>query len=183
MTLFVEQGYERFSLRALAREMGCSHATPYRYFRDKAEIFAVVRAEGFRQFGAFLEARLDGIPDPEQRLRTLAVAYCDFATDHATAFSIIFATSTPTPAGHGFVQEAGFEAWSVLYRTVAEAILKGVIVGEPNTLAHLFWSGIHGVAMLGATGNLNVGIDAATLTSAMATTLLDAHRPTSGAFS
>ncbi len=42
------------TLRALAAELGCSPMTPYRYFENKAELFAVVRADAFRRFAAFL---------------------------------------------------------------------------------------------------------------------------------
>ena len=50
-----ESGYEGVTLRGLARDLGCSYATPYRYFRDKEEIFAAVRALAYERFGAALE--------------------------------------------------------------------------------------------------------------------------------
>lgn len=43
--LFAERGVEGVTLRALARELGCSPRTPYRYFRNKDEIFLAVRVQ------------------------------------------------------------------------------------------------------------------------------------------
>ena len=40
---FAEQGIEGMSLRGLAAAAGCSRTTPYRYFKNKAEILAAVR--------------------------------------------------------------------------------------------------------------------------------------------
>ena len=85
MTLFDELGYDQFSLRALARELGCSHTTPYRYFQSKVAIFAEVRAEGFRRFAASLTAALHASGEPRERLRILARAYFDFAQEQRAA--------------------------------------------------------------------------------------------------
>ncbi|MDP6541055.1 MAG: helix-turn-helix domain-containing protein, partial [Planctomycetota bacterium] len=39
---FAERGFDGVSLRSITDELGCSRMTPYRYFRDKADIFAAV---------------------------------------------------------------------------------------------------------------------------------------------
>ena len=44
---FVHQGYESFSLRRLAGQIGYSPAAIYRHFRDKDEIFSCLREESF----------------------------------------------------------------------------------------------------------------------------------------
>ena len=46
---FSERGAEGVTMRALADEAGCSRTTPYRYFKNKAEILAAVRTTGFRR--------------------------------------------------------------------------------------------------------------------------------------
>ncbi len=46
--LFAQQ--DEVSLRQLASAMGCSHATPYRYFESKEELFMAVRAQCFIRF-------------------------------------------------------------------------------------------------------------------------------------
>src|SRR5581483_9000155 len=45
--LFAEQGPRAASMRQLAAKLGVSPMTPYRYFKDKDDILAAVRASGF----------------------------------------------------------------------------------------------------------------------------------------
>ena len=42
---FARFGYEGVTMRQLAEALGCSPKTPYRYFKDKADILATVRAQ------------------------------------------------------------------------------------------------------------------------------------------
>lgn len=177
MRLFAKEGYEAFSLRTLARELGVSHATPYRYFRSKAEIFAAVRAESFRRFGAFLEARLKGSRAPHRRLRILARGYFDFALTEPAAFRLAFELGQPDPEDPGEVDAAAFEAWSVLTRVVGEAVEAGTLEGDPDALAHTLWAGVHGVAALELAGRLRAGMDADELLELVTEALIRAHAP------
>lgn len=177
MTLFDELGYDHFSLRALARELGCSHATPYRYFEGKDALFAEVRAEGFRRFAAFLTARLEASSEPRRRLRILARAYFDFAQEQPAAFRIIFELGQPTPEDYPGVNEAASAAWGVLVGVVEEAIDAGVLAGRSGHLAHVMWAGIHGVATLELAHKLTMGKSGASLVDAMTDALLAAHAP------
>src|SRR5471030_3037509 len=52
---FARHGYEGVTMRQLAEALGCSPKTPYRYFKDKADILATVRAQAFAKFAAALE--------------------------------------------------------------------------------------------------------------------------------
>lgn len=173
--LFVEQGYEGFSLRALAAELGCSHTTPYRYFADKDAIFAAVRAECFRRFASFLRARLREDADPIDRLRLLARAYFDFASDQPSAFRIVFELGQPHPTESPEVAEAGADAWSVLYDVVRDAIDAGALEGSPLEVAHTMWAGIHGVATLHLAQKLVAGRSADATLEAMTEALVRAH--------
>ena len=53
--LFAERGPQGVTMRELARELGVSAMTPYRYFKDKESILAAVRANAFDDFAAALE--------------------------------------------------------------------------------------------------------------------------------
>jgi AcrR family transcriptional regulator len=52
--LFAEHGPNAVTMRQLAAELGCSPMTPYRYFKDKDEILAAVRAAAFDRFSEAL---------------------------------------------------------------------------------------------------------------------------------
>jgi AcrR family transcriptional regulator len=43
--LFARHGYESMTMRTIAADLRASPMTAYRYFKSKAEIFALVRAE------------------------------------------------------------------------------------------------------------------------------------------
>ncbi len=177
MRLFVEQGYEAFSLRTLARELGCSHTTPYRYFADKGEIFATVRAESFRRFGEFLRRRIARSSDPEVQLRRLARGYFDFAREHPAPFRVAFELSRPAASTYAFVEEAAQDAWTVLFGTVARAVEAGVLDGEVNALAHTMWAGVHGVAALELAGRLGATPGAVKVLESVTDALIRAHAP------
>ena len=66
-TLFLEQGYERFSLRKVAERIGYSPTTIYLYFRDKDDLLFTVVDEGFVRFGQQLAAATESQEDPWER--------------------------------------------------------------------------------------------------------------------
>src|SRR2546430_17566244 len=49
--LFLEQGYDHFSLRKVAERIGYSPTTIYLYFREKDDLLFTVGDEGFKRFG------------------------------------------------------------------------------------------------------------------------------------
>jgi len=56
--MFDARGPEGFTMRELAAELGVSAMTPYRYFKDKEDILAAVRARAFNRFADALETAL-----------------------------------------------------------------------------------------------------------------------------
>jgi AcrR family transcriptional regulator len=56
--IFVEKGRDGLNMRTLAAQLGVSAMTPYRYFRDKEEILAAIRARAFSRFADQLEEAL-----------------------------------------------------------------------------------------------------------------------------
>ena len=66
---FATRGAQGVTMRELAKELGCSAMTPYRYFRDKDEILAMVRAAAFNRFAARLEAAAKEAPGTDRSRR------------------------------------------------------------------------------------------------------------------
>ena len=106
---------DEVSLRQLATALGCSHATPYRYFESKEELFMAVRAECYRRLAKALETRLEAIDDPYERLMALMEGYATFAHDHRAEFRLMFqvgaaaarCVSAVSPGGGGDVDARG----------------------------------------------------------------------------
>jgi AcrR family transcriptional regulator len=80
--LFARNGYAAVTLRAIAEGLGTSHMAPYRYFENKAEIFAMVRADAFRRFSDVQERAFVSTEEPLERLFSMRAAYVRFALDH-----------------------------------------------------------------------------------------------------
>lgn len=173
---FSAGGYEGVTLRGLARELGCSYATPYRYFRDKLEIFAAVRALAFERFAAALEAGAEGETEPERRLRALGAAYLRFAREEPQAYRIMFQLDQRADAYPEYAAKE-LRSWEILREAVARAVESGVFCGDPTSIAHVMWAGVHGLASLHLAGKLVLGRDADALSSAMLDALFAAHRP------
>ncbi|MEM7052176.1 MAG: TetR/AcrR family transcriptional regulator [Acidobacteriota bacterium] len=177
LEMFAERGYGAVSLRALARQLGCSAATPYRYFESKEEIYAAVRSLGFDRFHEHLARFLADNHDPEEEIRVLGRAYFAFAEQQSHAFRIMFQLEQPAPEDFPGHHETERNAWGVLLGSFQRAVAAGVLTGSPTTLAHLFWVSIHGIASLHLAGKLVAGRAGEELLMPMVDSLIEAHRP------
>src|SRR5256714_12970903 len=88
--LSARHGYEGVTMRQLAEALGCSPKTPYRYFKDKADILATVRAQAFARFADTLEKATAGVTDAAERGRLTGEAYLAFALKNPHAYRIMF---------------------------------------------------------------------------------------------
>lgn len=59
--LFLEQGYEAFSMRQVAERIGYSATTIYRYYEDKDDLLFAIVHEGFTEFQRALVAALSAL--------------------------------------------------------------------------------------------------------------------------
>ena len=171
--LFASAGYSAVTMRAVAAEVGCSAMTPYRYFASKEHIFAVVRAEAFRRFADAQERGVRGIEDPEQRLRALGRVYADFARRDPDAYRLMFELGQAPASDHPELLREGERAWRVIRDAVGKAIDAGVLSGDPETVAHIFWAGTHGIVSLELAGKLQLGRTLDDLVEPMADTLIN----------
>src|SRR5215469_18650450 len=88
--LFLEQGYERFSLRKVAERIGYSPTTIYLYFRDKDDLLFTVVDEGFTRFGQQLAAAATSTVDPWERVIALGRAYVAFGLQNPVYYQLMF---------------------------------------------------------------------------------------------
>ncbi len=173
LTMFAEQ--PEVSLRQLAKAMGVSPTTPYRYFESKEELFMSVRAACYRRFAAWLRAQLDALPDPIARVFEIAVAYHDRAIEHPAEFRLMFQLGQPDPRAYPAAHQSGVDAWSVVLGTVEDAVASAELDADVPELAHLLWAGVHGIVSLSQSNRLTVGRNAEHLLEPMVASLLRAH--------
>src|SRR5712692_10137713 len=140
-TLFLEQGYERFSLRKVAERIGYSPTTIYLYFRDKDDLLFTVVDEGFVQFGQQLVAAAESQEDAWERLIALGRAYVAFGLQHPVYYQLMFMQRadflTHPPAGESQPRIASFQ---VLRQAVQQAIDAGVLrPGDAESYSDVLW--------------------------------------------
>jgi AcrR family transcriptional regulator len=151
---FAKDGFDGVSLRTITEALGCSRMTPYRYFEDKADIFAAVRTSAYRRFAAAQEKAAAEVGEPAARLSALGRAYVAFALDQPNAYRLMFELAQPDPDDHPELREAEAHAWAPLQGGVRTAVDAGLLEGNVDVLAHAFWAGVHGLVSLHLAGKL-----------------------------
>ena len=148
--LLREQGYEGFSLRALAGRVGYTPTTVYLYFKDKDDLVFEVVCEGFKQFDAALRRAVSGARDPWHRLINIGRAYIAFGLSHPMHYRLMFmqrpAFLTRQRPDN---QQSVMETFGLVVQAVARAIDAGVLKpGDPQRYCYTFWAGVHGIVAL-----------------------------------
>ena len=155
--LFAERGYRGVTLRSLAKELGVSPMTPYRYFENKEELFAMVRTEAFRRFADAQRDAVEGINDPEDALRMLGRAYVSFALDEPDAYHIMFELLQAPAGTYPELEAEQARAFSFLHDAARKGGEAGLSEGESLRRAHYLWAQIHGLVSLHLAGKLVMG--------------------------
>ncbi|WP_374472351.1 TetR/AcrR family transcriptional regulator [Phenylobacterium sp.] len=155
--LFAERGPDAVTMRQLAAELGVSPMTPYRYFKDKEDILAAIRANGFNRFAEALEEARDKARGARARGAAVGQAYVDFAFEHPHTYKLMFDLNQPHEADYPELVQAGRRANATMTAWVQDQIDEGVMEGDPEQIGLMFWSAIHGVVVLELAGKLPRG--------------------------
>lgn len=147
--LFVTDGVEATTMRAIAAKIGYTPTAIYHHFRDKD---ALLEELCLADFGALGQAmtRIGRIEDPAERLTRMGMAYTDFAIDNPSQYRFMFMTVH----GHPSIEDRftpDQDAYAFLLTTVEEGIAKGIFRPEMTDgpeIAQMFWGSIHGVISL-----------------------------------
>jgi AcrR family transcriptional regulator len=120
-------GYEGVTMRQLAEALGCSPKTPYRYFKDKADILATVRAQAFTRFADALEKAATAATDPADAAGSSARPISAFALKNPHAYRIMFELDTPVDESHPELGPAAERAARYITRGAEQMAAAGVI--------------------------------------------------------
>lgn len=148
---FATRGAEGVTMRELAKELGCSAMTPYRYFRDKDEILAMVRAAAFNRFAARLEAAAQTAPETDRSV--VSEAYVAFALDEPHAYRLMF-DLTQRDSIYPELASASQRAWRMLGAHFERLVAAGVLEGDPQLIGYAYWASLHGFTMLALANQL-----------------------------
>jgi AcrR family transcriptional regulator len=174
--IFIERGRDGFNMRELAARLGVSAMTPYRYFKDKDDILAAVRARAFENFAATLEAALAQPGEPAERGAAVASAYMRYAIEKPQCYRLMFDLSQPEEGAFPDLAAASRRARATMTDHVRLMVDAGLYEGDPVLIGHVMWATLHGVAVLHLAGKLTGKPDFATLRDEAMKALYRAYR-------
>ena len=151
------EGPSAVSLRSLARRLGVSHAAPANHFPDKAALFTAIAVEGFTLLGQAMAgavAELGPEAGAGQRFRAAGRAYTGFALAHPAHFAVMWQRDL-LHQDDPELATAGDATLELLLGGVRDVQAEGWAAGaDPQAVAWLAWSVVHGLAALWLGGSL-----------------------------
>lgn len=151
--LFVLNGIEATTMRAIASRIEYTPTAIYHHFRDKDALIEELCYVDFRALASAL-VQIGEIPDPLERIKRMGLAYSDFGLSNTSQYRFMFMTQKQQSViNMSRVEKNNPEqdAYGFLVMTVEEGLKKGLFRPEfqdEHQLAQLFWSGLHGIVSL-----------------------------------
>src|ERR1700758_2904275 len=87
--VFDEKGYEGASMRDLSRVSGTSLAGLYYYFESKEKLLYLIQRHTFTTIVERLRNRLEGVTDPEQRVRVFILNHLEYFLANQKAMKVL----------------------------------------------------------------------------------------------
>jgi AcrR family transcriptional regulator len=161
--LYLEVGFGKFSLREVARRCHVSAPAVYRHYDNKEALLREVCGEGFRIFSSYLLRALSA-PTARERMLRSADQYLLFALENPLDYRVIFmgAAEDITLAPKKPKKDVPEPTFQFLVDRVRECMNEKVLKkGDPDELAIIIWTHVHGLASLRLSGHLlRIGNDA-----------------------
>lgn len=153
--LFAEKGYAAVTMRAMAEDIGCSPMTPYRYFKDKDEIFAAARAAGFRKLSKLITDATKGINEVVEKTRLASVTYINFALREPELYRLMYTSLQPDTTAYPELEEEVARARQVLTNLAEEVPQVRDSLMRPAAVAQTFWAALHGIIQIHLTNGFD----------------------------
>lgn len=87
--VFCDKGYEGASMRDLSRATGMSLAGLYYYFESKERLLYMIQKHTFSTIRDRVKERLEGVVDPEQRIRIFIKNHLEYFLGHQEAMKVL----------------------------------------------------------------------------------------------
>src|SRR5579863_7551457 len=87
--VFCKKGYEGASMRDLSRESGMSLAGLYYYFESKERLLFLIQKHTFTTIVQRLKTRLEGVNDPEQRIRIFILNHLEYFLANPASMKVL----------------------------------------------------------------------------------------------
>jgi len=120
--LFAQRGYDQANTQELADRLGVGKGTIYRYFPSKRELFLAAVDRGMQRLRDYVDAAMEGIEDPFQRVAVATRAYLEFFDANAEFVELLIQEraqfkdrKTPT---YFVYREANIGRWRALLESL-----------------------------------------------------------------
>ncbi len=87
--LFAERGFHHVDVQLVANELGVGKGTVYRYFARKEKLFLAAVDRVIRRLKSAIDARLEGVRDPMERIEGAMAAYLEFFSKNSGFVELI----------------------------------------------------------------------------------------------
>jgi AcrR family transcriptional regulator len=148
-------GVDALTLRTAGERLGVSRTALYRHFADKPALLAAVGREGFRLLRLALVEAWEQHGRGRAGFEAMGHAYVNFAIAHSSHYRVMFGR---------FIESCERDAEFATEATGAFRVLVDALVerqqaaevrkDDPQLMARMIWSLVHGIAMLVIDGQL-----------------------------
>jgi AcrR family transcriptional regulator len=145
-----QEGVDALSLRAVARDVGVTHAAPYRHFESKAALLAAIAEEGREELGKRAWSAGEATSTQEDKVLKMGAALVRFAYERPGHYKVLFGPYRLSPHLDPTTDPLGDPAVS----TMVELWTPVVGAEHARDTALGAWALMHGVANLLVDGRL-----------------------------
>jgi AcrR family transcriptional regulator len=144
-----KDGLQNLSLRDLARELGVSHAAPYRHFPDKKDLLITLAEDGYSRLFIAMKQAAEAQSTLIAQLTALAWAYVLFCVQNPVHTDIMFGSDLAKRTGIPTLEAASNRVFDLTKDFLLKGQEQNLIVHEPaEVITATAWSLVHGLAML-----------------------------------
>ncbi|MCE3012138.1 MAG: TetR/AcrR family transcriptional regulator [Proteobacteria bacterium] len=151
LLLLEKKGAHELSLREIARKAKLSTMAPYKHFKDKNDLIAMLGQQGFKDLSEDFKTVERKYLDPAQRFRMMSGAYADFVFNRPALAKLMFGgfIETKDLGKYPDLKCAGDDCYDHLIQMIEYGQHHGFLKAGPvDAMAAIIWSTIHGFSML-----------------------------------
>lgn len=156
LKLLLDEGYNNFSLRKVAKACGVSHTAPYRHFKNKDDLIVAISLQALHKFNQSLEEAVNKYPDDiNSQLKEMGYAYVKFFVENPEYLQLLFLTDIGNDFRDKNYEELnqGEQPFTTFYKAIERYIAENQNTAagadlDINALLLSNWSLVHGMAIL-----------------------------------
>ncbi len=148
--LFVKDGMDAVTMRAIADRIDYTPTAIYYHFEDKESLILELCHVDMQSLSRALSAVVQ-VQDPLERLRQLGLAYAEFGLGNPSHYRFLFMTPKLVPGHTHEDVNPEEDGYLLLLKCVQDARDAGLLrpeLSDVTQVAHVLWSTVHGTVSL-----------------------------------